>query len=124
MESQRARVVPSPPPAPVRWSGDARAFERLYDEHSGTVYRIAMRILGNAVQAQDVVQDVFMRMWRQPYAFDAARGSLAGYLKLMARSRALDVWRERQVAGRAHARLKLLAARADDRPETRPPAAV
>jgi RNA polymerase sigma-70 factor (ECF subfamily) len=99
---------------------DADLFERLYDEHSAMVYRTAFRVLANPVHAQDVVQDVFARLWRHPERFDATRGSVASYLKVMAHTRALDVWREAQVARRARERLKVLAlcdeGRADDRP--------
>src|SRR3954451_7416465 len=91
--------------------GDAPGFERLYDEHSAAVYWTAVRVLGNATQAQDVVQDVFMRFWRQPERFDAARGTLGNYLRVMAHTRALDVWREAKVAGRARERLQVLALR-------------
>jgi RNA polymerase sigma-70 factor, ECF subfamily len=86
---------------------DPVVFERAYDEHSRGVYLAAYRILGNAAQAQDVVQDVFLRLWRRPRTFDASRGELAPYLRMMARSRALDLWREGQAAGRASDRLKL-----------------
>jgi RNA polymerase sigma-70 factor, ECF subfamily len=88
---------------------DAAAFERVYDEYSPVVYRTAIAVLGNPAAAQDVVQDVFMRLWRQPDGFDAERGSLGNYLRLMARSRAVDMWREGQVAGRARDRLRVLA---------------
>src|SRR5919202_1250923 len=99
---------------------DPAGFGRAYDEHHRSVYAAAFRILGNAAQAQDVVQDVFLRLWRRPGAFDARRGELGAYLRLMARSRALDLWRENQAAGRASDRLKLVVAdeepRVDDRP--------
>jgi RNA polymerase sigma-70 factor (ECF subfamily) len=85
---------------------DPRVFERIYDEHGRAVYGAAMRILANPAQAQDVTQDVFLRLWRRPRAFDARRGELGAYLRLMARSRALDLWREGQAAGRASDRLK------------------
>jgi RNA polymerase sigma-70 factor (ECF subfamily) len=95
-------------------------FERAYDEHHRSVYAAAFRVLGNGAQAQDVVQDVFLRLWRRPHSFDAARGELGGYLRMMARSRALDLWREAQAAGRATDRLKIVVAddepRIDDRP--------
>ena len=55
-----------------------------------------------------MVQDVFLRVWRRPGSFDARRGELGTYLRLMARSRALDLWREGQAAGRASDRLKLV----------------
>ena len=83
-------------------------FERAYDEHGRGVYAAALRILGNPAQAQDVTQDVFMRLWRRPGAFDARRGELGSYLRLMARSRALDLWREGQAAGRMSDRLKVV----------------
>jgi len=86
---------------------DPAAFERAYDQHARGVYRAAYRVLGSAAQAQDVVQDVFLKLWREPGKFDARRGELGAYLRLMARSRALDAWREGQAAGRASDRLKL-----------------
>lgn len=99
---------------------ECAAFERIYDEQSGGVYMTAFTVLGNAAQAQDVVQEVFMRLWRRPDDFDAARGTLENYLRLMARSRALDVWREARVAGRARDRLKVLAQRDEGRADDRP----
>ncbi len=97
-----------------------REFQHVYDEHSRGTYAAAFRILGNAAQAQDVVQDVFLRLWRRPRSFDASRGELGSYLRLMARSRALDLWREGQAAGRASDRLKLVIADEEGRPEERP----
>jgi RNA polymerase sigma-70 factor (ECF subfamily) len=87
---------------------DPREFERAYDDHGRAVYAAALRILGNPAQAQDVTQDVFMRLWRRPEAYDARRGELGSYLRLMARSRALDLWREGQAAGRMSDRLKVV----------------
>src|SRR3954470_11991213 len=101
-------------------AGAARGFERLYDDYSAAVYWSAMRVLGNATQAQDVVQDVFMRLWRQPDRFDAARGTLGNYLRVMSHTRALDVWREAKVAGRAQERLGVLALRDEGRVADRP----
>lgn len=99
---------------------DPAVFERAYDEHSRSVYNAAYRIVGNHAQAQDVVQDVFMRVWRRPRSFDAGRGELGSYLRMVARSRALDLWREGQAAGRASDRLKLAVAlepREQERPD-------
>jgi RNA polymerase sigma-70 factor (ECF subfamily) len=83
-------------------------FARVYDEHHRGVHATAYRLLGNAAQAQDVVQDVFIRVWRNPQKFDAGRGEVGSYLRLMARSRAVDLWREGQAAGRASDRLKVV----------------
>jgi RNA polymerase sigma-70 factor (ECF subfamily) len=99
---------------------DPAVFERAYDEHSRGVYSAAYRILGNAAQAQDVVQDVFLRIWRRPRTFDAGRGELGSYLRMMARSRALDLWREGQAAGRASDRLKLSVAQEAPGEQERP----
>ena len=103
---------------------DPAVFERAYDEHARVVYAAAYRILGNQAQAQDVVQDVFLRLWRRPRTFDAARGELGPYLRMMARSRALDVWREGQAAGRASDRLKVAVAQAEPRDEGERPSAL
>ena len=103
---------------------DPQQFSTVYDEHHRGVYAAALRILGNPAQAQDVVQDVFLRLWRRPEAFDARRGQLGPYLRVMARSRALDLWREGQAAGRASDRLKLVTPEDDGRPDERPDARV
>ena len=101
-----------------------QTFQQVYDEHSKGVYAAAYRILGNGAQAQDVVQDVFLRVWRRPGAFDEKRGHLGSYLRLMARSRALDLWREGQAAGRASDRLKVVVAEDEGRADERPSVAV
>lgn len=100
---------------------DPHTFARAYDEHRRDVYGAAMRILGDPARAQDVAQDVFLRVWRTPGRFDRRRGELGSYLRLMARSRALDLWREGQAGGRARDRLQVVVAadevtRTDDRP--------
>jgi RNA polymerase sigma-70 factor, ECF subfamily len=99
---------------------DPTTFARAYDEHGPAVYGTALRVLGNPAAAQDVAQDVFMRLWRRPAAFDARRGDLGVYLRLMARSRALDLWRSAQASGRATDRLKIVAGRDEVRPEDQP----
>ena len=88
--------------------GDPAGFRRAFADHHRAVYAAAFRVLGDAVLAQDVVQDVFLRLWRRPGAYNPSRGDLATYLRLMARSRALDLWRESQVRGRAAERLKVV----------------
>jgi len=88
---------------------DIAAFERLYDEHARGVFAVACRVLGDATRAQDVVQDVFLGLWRDPARFDASRGPIGHYLRMRARSAALDVWREDQVANRAKTRLRGIA---------------
>ena len=99
---------------------DPATFSRAYDEHHRSVYASAMRVLGDHTLAGDVVQDVFLRLWRRPQSFDAARGDLGTYLRLMARSRAVDLWREGQSRGRATDRLKLVVSDEPARPTARP----
>jgi RNA polymerase sigma-70 factor (ECF subfamily) len=99
---------------------DPTTFGRIYDEHARSVYGAALRILGNPAQAQDVTQDVFLKLWRHPRRFDASRGELGSYLRLMARSRALDLYREGQAAGRARDRLELVVDRSEPRADERP----
>src|ERR1700712_1426849 len=96
------------------------AFARVYDEYGPAVYGTALRVLGNPAAAQDVAQDVFLRLWRRPTAFDARRGDLGAYLRLMARSRALALWRSTQASGRATDRLKIAVGGGESRPEEQP----
>jgi RNA polymerase sigma-70 factor, ECF subfamily len=74
---------------------DPLAFDRAYKEHRGAAFTAAQGVLRDAAAAEDVVQDVFMALWRKPKSYDPARGSLSSYVKMMARSRALDRWRTR-----------------------------
>src|SRR3954463_15082871 len=103
---------------------DPTEFSRVYDEHARSVYGAALRILGSPAQAQDVTQDVFLKLWRSPRRFDPSRGELGSYLRLMARSRALDLYRGGRPAGGASARIPLVAARAGGRVGPRPDPAV
>ena len=100
---------------------DPATFARAYDDHAGSVHAVALGVTQDAAQAQDVVQDVFLRLWRNPQRFDARRGELGSYLRLMARSRALDLWREAQAAGRTRDRLTAVeGARAQARADLDP----
>src|SRR3954471_22895052 len=104
------RIAPSvePTAADLR---DHAAFSRAYAQHARAVHAAAMAVLNDHARAQDVVQDVFLRLWRRPEAFDARRGALGPYLRVMARSRALDLWRETQATRRTGDRLRVYAER-------------
>ena len=68
----------------------------LYDRYSSVVYAVALRVLGDTMAAEDVLQEVFLQLWRNPSAFDAARGSLGAWLAVIARNRAIDALRKRK----------------------------
>jgi RNA polymerase sigma-70 factor (ECF subfamily) len=69
---------------------DMSAFEQLYDRHSRIVYGLVYRIVQQAGTAEEVVQDVFLQLWRNAARYDAARGPFLPWLLTMARNRALD----------------------------------
>jgi RNA polymerase sigma-70 factor, ECF subfamily len=77
-------------------SGDQGAMGLLYDRYSPIVYSVALRVLGDTGAAEDVLQDVFMRLWRNPGSFDASRGSLGAWLAVISRNRAIDALRKRR----------------------------
>jgi RNA polymerase sigma-70 factor (ECF subfamily) len=76
-------------------AGDESAMSELYDGYSGIVYGVALRVLGDTTAAEDVLQEVFLQLWRNPQAFNADRGRLAPWLAVIARNRAIDLLRKR-----------------------------
>jgi RNA polymerase sigma-70 factor (ECF subfamily) len=77
-------------------SGDEHAMAQLYERYSSIVYSVALRVLGDTGAAEDILQEVFMQLWRSPDAFDPSRGSLPGWLAVIARNRAIDSLRRRR----------------------------
>lgn len=71
-------------------TGSHEALTRLYDESSGLVYGLLVRILGNAADAEELCLDVYLQVWRTAHTFDAQRGGATGWLIMLARSRAVD----------------------------------
>jgi RNA polymerase sigma-70 factor (ECF subfamily) len=75
---------------------DADALEVLYDRYGKVSYSLARRIVADETLAQDVVQEVFLSIWRDAGRFDAARGTVSTYLLAMTHHRAVDVVRREE----------------------------
>ncbi|HXH22888.1 MAG TPA: sigma-70 family RNA polymerase sigma factor [Dehalococcoidia bacterium] len=74
---------------------DVRALETLYDRYGDYVYSVSLRVVGDPQLAEDIAQEVFLRLWRRPDLFDAARGRFVTWLLSVARNRAIDERRSR-----------------------------
>lgn len=74
-------------------AGDDHALAEVFDALGHSVYGSALRVLGDNSAAQDVVQDVFVELWRRPDRYDPAVGTLRTYLTVLARHRAVDLVR-------------------------------
>ena len=75
---------------------DPVAVELAYDRYGGMAYGLALRILAEPDQAEDVVQEVFLRLWNSPASYDPTRGSFRTWLLTLIRNRSIDVLRRRQ----------------------------
>jgi RNA polymerase sigma-70 factor (ECF subfamily) len=69
------------------------ALAEVYRRHGGAVYGLARRVLNNPTEAEDVTQEVFLRLWNQPDRFDSSRGSLRSFLLAQSHARAVDAIR-------------------------------
>jgi len=72
----------------ARYNGDA--FAEAYRRHAGAVFALAQRLLWDRTQAEELVQETFLRLWEQPDRFDQARGSLRSFLLMDAHARGVD----------------------------------
>ena len=77
-------------------SGSEQAMAQVYDRYSSVVYSVALRVTGDAGAAEDLLQEIFMQLWRNPGAFDSNRGSLGAWLAVITRDRAIDSIRRRR----------------------------
>ncbi len=76
--------------------GDEGAMAQIFDRYSKLVYSVALRVLRDPAAAEDVLQDIFMQIWRKPDSFIATRGTLGGWLAVVARNRSIDSLRRRK----------------------------
>jgi RNA polymerase sigma-70 factor (ECF subfamily) len=72
---------------------DQGAMAAVFDRYAGLVYSIALRVLKDSASAEDVMQEIFFEVWKNPQSFAPGRGSLAGWLAVVARNRAIDLLR-------------------------------
>jgi RNA polymerase sigma-70 factor, ECF subfamily len=79
---------------------DEEALGELFDRYSGSIVALGARILRDAAEAEEVAQEIFLAVWRNPRAYEAPRGEVKTWLLLMARSRALDRLRALKRRGR------------------------
>jgi RNA polymerase sigma-70 factor, ECF subfamily len=97
-------LVNSPPPSgqddavllSLVQRGDESAMAALFDRYSKVVYSVALRVLRDPSSAEDVLQEIFMQIWRSPDGFVATRGSLGGWLAVVSRNRAIDALRRKR----------------------------
>ena len=76
--------------------GDEGAMAELFDRYSKIVYSVSLRVLRDPAAAEDVLQEIFLQIWRQPAKFVSARGSLGGWLSVVTRNRSIDKLRRKR----------------------------
>lgn len=79
-------------------SGDQAAMSALFDRYGTLVYSVALRVLKDASEAEDVMQEIFVQVWKNPGAYVSGKGSLAGWLAVVSRNRSIDAIRKRRPA--------------------------
>jgi RNA polymerase sigma-70 factor (ECF subfamily) len=96
-DTDKLRAMPADAELIVRIQRrDEAALSTLYDAYAPPLLGVATRMLGNRADAEEVVLDALVHLWREPGRFDVARGSLRAWLTVLVRSRALDLLRARQ----------------------------
>ena len=98
-------------------NGDEAAFASLYDRLSPVLYGTALRIMNDAGEAEDVLQDGFLYIWRQANAFDPSRGSFFAWVVMIVRNKAIDKLRVRQRGERLYERVTSFPELFSDRDE-------
>jgi len=75
------------------YDGEARAFEVIFDRHSGVAFSLAFRMCGRRAKAEDVVQEAFLSLWRSGSRYDRSRGSVRSWVLSAVHNRAIDSFR-------------------------------
>lgn len=75
---------------------DQKAMGGIFDQYATMVYSVALRVLKDPAQAEDVMQEIFLQVWNNPDRFAQGRGSLGAWLAVVARNRSIDVLRQRR----------------------------
>ena len=95
-------------------AGDQDAFAAFYDETSGVVFGVALRVLGDRSEAEEATADVFLQVWRTASRFDSSRGSPIAWLLMLTRSRAIDRFRARRLTRNSEQPLEFATGAADE----------
>jgi RNA polymerase sigma-70 factor (ECF subfamily) len=80
-------------------TGDAQAFEIVFDRHSGAAFSLAYRMCGRQAMAEDIVQEAFVSLWRSGARYDATRGSVRTWVLSVVRNRTIDAFRRESAKG-------------------------
>ena len=98
--------------------GDARAFELVYDRHSGAAFSLAYRMVGRGNVAEDVVQEAFLSLWRSGARYERTRGSVRTWVLGIVHHRAIDQLRRSSVHDKRRASDEGLEERLESRERT------
>jgi len=97
--------------------GDQEALSQLYDRYASMLLALAIRVVNDHAEGEEVVQEVLMQAWRQAERYDPERSSVSTWLVMMTRSRAIDRIRSRKVVDRTLTAAQREATRIDESPE-------
>src|ERR1700704_2557410 len=87
-------------------AGEPEALSQLYDRYNGILKALILRVIHNEAEAEDLLQEIFMEIWKQSKNFSAQKGKPLGWMVTLARRRAIDGLRKKQAYARAGERLQ------------------